>query len=77
MATLEEISAKVDELQAALDAEQEQVANLIASKDAAIAGLNETIASLQAIVAEGGTAEARQAILDKIDAIKADLEGTV
>jgi len=74
MATLEEISMKVDELQAALDAEQEQIAILISAKDAAITGLTESIAALEAMVAEGGTAEARQAIVEKIEAVKADLE---
>ena len=74
MATLEEISVKVDELQAALDAEQEQIAILISAKDAAITGLTESIAALEALVAEGGTAEARQAVVAKIEAVKADLE---
>jgi len=74
MATLEEISVKVDELQAALDAEQEQIAILISAKDAAITGLTESIAALEALVAEGGTAEARQAVVEKIEAVKADLE---
>jgi hypothetical protein len=76
MATLEEISMKVDELQAALDAEQEQIAILISAKDAAITGLTESIVALEAMVVEGGTAEARQAIVEKIAAIKADLEAT-
>jgi ribosomal protein S11 len=77
MPTLEEISAKVDELQVALDNEQEQVAALIAAKDAAISALTESITALEALVAEGGTAEARQAVIDSLDAIKADLEATV
>jgi hypothetical protein len=77
MATLEEISAKVDELQTALDAEQAQVAELIAAKDAAIASLEEAIAALEALVADGGTPEARQAVVEKLDAAKSDLEGTV
>jgi len=74
MATLEEISVKVDELQAALDAEQEQIAILISAKDAAITGLTESIVALEAMVVEGGTAEARQAVVAKIEAVKADLE---
>ena len=74
MATLEEISMKVDELQAALDAEQEQIAILISAKDAAITGLTESIVALEAMVVEGGTAEARQAVVAKIEAVKADLE---
>lgn len=70
MPTLQELSDKVDELQTALDAEQEQI-------QAAINGLNETITALQAQVAEGGTTEERQAVLDKLNAIKTDLEGTI
>jgi chromosome segregation ATPase len=75
--TLEEISAKADELQTALDAEQQQVATLLAEKDATIATLGETITDLQTQIADGGTAEQRQAVLDKLNALKADLESTV
>lgn len=70
MATIEELSAKADELQASLDAEQEQINN-------ALATLNQTIADLTAQLADGGTPEQRQAVLDKLNAIKTDLEGTV
>lgn len=70
MASITELTVKVDELQVALDAEQEQVA-------AAIAALQTAVADLQALVADGGTPEQRQALLEKIDAIKVDLEGTV
>ena len=70
MASITELTAKVDALQTSLDAEQEQIKT-------AIDGLNQSITDLQAIVAEGGTAEERQALADKLDAIKTDLEGTV
>lgn len=70
MPTLAELNAKVDELQTALDAEQQQIAD-------AIAALNTTIADLEALVAAGGTEAERQAILDKLSTIKTDLEGTV
>lgn len=70
MANIQELQAKVDALQASLDAEQEQVA-------AAIAALQQSIIDLQAIVADGGTAEERQALADKLDEIKSDLESTV
>lgn len=70
MPTLEELSAKADELQTALDTEQEQI-------QTAVNGLNETITTLQGQVADGGTPEARQAVLDKLNAIKADLEATI
>lgn len=77
MPTIQEISAKADELQVALDIEQQQVADLLALKEAAIVSLNETIAALELLVADGGTAAERQAVLDKLDATKTDLEGTV
>lgn len=68
--TIVDLTAKVDALQVSLDAEQEQIAT-------AIAGLNQTITDLQAIVANGGTEAERQALADKLDAIKTDLESTV
>lgn len=70
MPTLQELSAKVDELQVSLDAEQVAI-------QAAIDGLNETITTLQGQVAEGGTSEERQAVLDKLESIKTDLEATI
>ena len=77
MPSLEEIQQKVTELQTALDVEQQQVADLLAQKTATIESLNATIVSLEALVAEGGTAEERQAILDQLNATKTDLEATV
>lgn len=70
MASIAELTAKVDELQASLDAEQQQIQE-------AINGLNEQIATLTDMVADGGTAEERQALLDKLNAINEDLKGTV
>ena len=70
MATLAELSAKVDELQVSLDAEQEQI-------QTALNGLQETITALQAQLVDGGTEAERQAVLDKLNTIKTDLEGTV
>lgn len=70
MASIQELSDKVDALQVSLDLEQAAVAS-------AISGLNQTISDLQALLVDGGTAEQRQALADKLDAIKADLEGTV
>lgn len=70
MASIAELSAKVDTLQTALDTEQEQIA-------AAIAALQQSVTDLQAIVADGGTAEERQALSDKLDAIIVDLQGTI
>lgn len=70
MPTLAELSAKVDELQTALDAEQQEIQD-------AINGLNTVITDLQGQVASGGTEADRQAVLDKLNTIKADLEATI
>lgn len=70
MATIAQLSAKVDDLQSALDAEQQQIAD-------AIATLNQTVSDLQALVADGGTEADRQAVADKLDAVISDLEATI
>jgi flagellin-like hook-associated protein FlgL len=70
MEKLDELSAKVDALQVALDAVQDTIG-------ASIDGLNQTIIELQAQLADGATPEAVQAIIDKVDAIKVDLESTI
>lgn len=70
MASITDIAAAVAELQASLDAEQQQIAD-------AIAGLTAQIAALEVLLGDGGTEADRQAILDSLAAIKADLEGTI
>ena len=70
MANIDDLIAQVDDLQVALDAEQAQIA-------AAIAGLESSIADLTAQLADGGTPEQRQALADKLTAIKEDLAGTI
>lgn len=77
MPTLAELKTQVEDLQAALDAEQLQVTEDRAQKDATIATLNQTITDLQAIIDAGGDPAALQAIADGLTALKADLEGTV
>jgi ribosomal protein S9 len=81
-----DIQAKVTELQGKLDIEQQQVADLIAAKDAdntakqaVIDQLNQTVLDLQAIIDSGGggTDAERQAILDSLTTAIADLEATV
>jgi hypothetical protein len=72
-----ELSAKVDELQVALDEEQQQVADLLAEKNSTIETLNGVIVDLEGQIADGGTAEQRQALLDKMNALLSDLKGTV
>jgi len=76
MPTLKEIQALADSLQVSLDAEQQQVKDLLDQNTATIATLNETIAALQASQADGGTPEERQAVIDKLTATKTDLEAT-
>lgn len=70
MATIQELSAKVDQLQEALDTEQEQIAE-------AIATLQTAVDELQALVVAGGTEAERQALSDKLDGVIADLESTI
>lgn len=84
MPTNQELNAKVDELQIALDAEQQQVADLLAAKEADITAkqavidqLQTVVADLEAQVAAGGTEAERQAILDKLNAALTDLQATV
>lgn len=79
-----DIKAKVEELQGKLDIEQQQVADLLAAKDAdnaakqaVIDNLTARVAELEALVAEGGTPEERQAIVDGINSAIADLQATV
>lgn len=89
--THKQLSDKVDELQTALDLEQQQVKDAFDARDAAIAEkqtlldaanahittLDGIIADLQAQVADGGSPEERQATLDKVLALKADVESTI
>jgi hypothetical protein len=75
--TQADIDKKIDELQVALDAEQQQVKDLLAEKDGTITSLNAIITDLNGQLADGGTAEQRQATLDKINALKDDLVETV
>jgi len=70
MPTLQELNAKVDELQTALDEEQVAI-------QAAIDALTAANADLQLLVAAGGTDAERQAVADKIDAVIADLKATI
>lgn len=70
MANIQELTAQVTQLQADLDVEQQQVAD-------ALAALNQAIADLQALVADGGTEAERQALSDALTAISVDLKGTI
>lgn len=70
MPTLQELSDKVDELQTALDNEQIAI-------QAAIDTLTAANVDLTAQVAAGGTEAERQAIVDKINSVIADLQATI
>jgi ABC-type transporter Mla subunit MlaD len=72
MESIDQLIEKVNALQTSLDAEQQEIQD-------AIAALNTTVQELRDQIAnnEGGTVEERQALADKLDAIKSDLEGTV
>ena len=70
MPTIQELISKVDDLQVAIDNEQDEIV-------AAIEKLNGTIAELQALVEEGGTKEQRQLLADKLEALKQDLVSTI
>ena len=77
MALIEELNAKVTELQAAVDAEQEQIAALLATNTATVVALTEQIAALEAALASGATADQLTTVIAALEAVKADVEGTV
>jgi len=77
MASLQELNDKVTELQAAVDAEQAQIAELLATNASVIVDLNTQITALQEQLAGAPTPEAIQAVIDGLNSIKADVEGTV
>lgn len=75
--SIKELTQEVEDLQASVDREQQEVADRDAVMQKSIDDLNKIIADLQANIAEGGTVEERQALSDKIAAVKKDLEDTV
>jgi len=77
MATLQELNDKVTELAATVDAEQAQIAELLATNAGVIVDLNTQITALTEQLANAATPEALQSILDGLNAIKADVEATV
>lgn len=71
MATVQELSVKVDALQASIDAEQEQIASVIQ-------GLKDANAALQAIIDAGIPDPAElDAISAKLDSAISDLQSTI
>lgn len=65
-----ELEAKADELQVALDAEQEQIAAVIEAQKA-------VIAEQEVLIADGGTVEDRQRVFDKMNGVLTDLQATI
>jgi len=77
MALIDDLNAKVTELQTTVDAEQVQIDALLTANAATVVGLTEQITALNAALAAGATAEQLTAVITALDAIKADVEATV
>lgn len=79
-----EFAIKIDALQVTVDAEQADIAALLAVNAQVVSDLNDQIAVLQDQIANGATPaqlqeliDANAAIIAKIDAASADVAGTV
>lgn len=70
MATIQELQAKIVELETAVNDEQQEVSN-------ALAALEAKIAELEAIIANGGNATELQAAVDSISTIIEDVKTTI
>lgn len=70
MATLKQLEEKVDQLQQSIDKEQEQIKETIEN-------LNRVAEDLRQQLTDGGTAEDRQRVLEKLQASIVDLESTI
>lgn len=84
MAQIDELQAGEDAVKASVDALQAQLAVLtqaqadaLAAAQATITSLNGVITDLQAQLADGGTPAQRQALIDELAAIKAEVEATL
>ena len=69
MSKIDELAAEVAKLQVSVDTTQEKVL-------VAVSGLKATIASLEALLAEGASAEQIQAVIDAVKVVSADVEST-
>lgn len=77
MANLTDLSQKVDELQASVDAEQVKIQTLLDGQKSTIASLESHIAELQALVNAAPTPEQLQIVVDKLQVTKEDIESTI
>jgi len=78
------VKTQIDDLQASVDAEQAQIQALLDSNAAVVTDLNTQIATLQAAIASGATADQLTAVATSLSEVsaaivtaKADIEGTV
>jgi len=74
--TIGELQIQVEELQVSLDEKQAALEAANAQKAQTILDLTAALDLANANAVEGGTVEERQALSDKLAAIKADLEST-
>jgi peptidoglycan hydrolase CwlO-like protein len=77
MSTLADLEVKIAELQATVDAEQEQIASLVNNQNNTIVALESQIAELQAMLAVAPTPEQIQAVVDSLEGIKNDVASTI
>ncbi len=77
MSKITDLQAEVESLQVSVDAEQAQIAILLEGQTATITALNAVIDDLKAQLAEVGSPTDIQAVIDRLEAIKADVESTV
>ncbi len=70
MSSVAQLSAKVDELQQAIDSEQTQIG-------AALSTLQSTVDGLKQELIDAGSPAERQAVADKLDAAITDVSSTI
>lgn len=77
MSKIQELQDEVTVLQSAVDAEQEQIRLLLENQMSTIDQLNQTIDTLEAQLADSGTPEQLQSVIDSLKTTVADIESTV
>lgn len=77
MADINELNQKIADLQASVDAEQQQIASLLETNAGVVTGLNETIADLKEQLSNSASPEQLEQAIGKLETIKADVESTV